>query len=211
MGACVDGDKERAAQLVVEHDSVLTKDNDELQRQKDSLLISVRGLFGAMSTIDSAATMAGVKKEPNKGEPIKAYEEVMRARTVKALQRLKTVETRLNASVAKVQKISGENEQLKTELASFRDMAASLQTGGDSIGACRHAQTTARPSASSAGLAHEPHPSAQYLARLNGSRAPEDVRRRGNQRLSKQKGDCRGSRRNSVSVDSQSRSDAASD
>jgi hypothetical protein len=127
MGACVNGERERAAQMVVSHDSVLTKDNAELQRQKDSLLVSVRGLFDAMSAIDSAATMAGVKKEPAKGEPIKTYEEVVRTRTVKALKHLKIVEARLNASIAKVQKIGGENEQLKTELASFREMATSLQ------------------------------------------------------------------------------------
>ncbi|HXC25117.1 MAG TPA: hypothetical protein VNU46_04315, partial [Gemmatimonadaceae bacterium] len=48
--------------------------------------------------------------------------------TVKALRRLKVVEARLKASVAKVQKMGGENAALKTELASFRDMAASLQT-----------------------------------------------------------------------------------
>jgi cell division septum initiation protein DivIVA len=124
----VNSEKERAAQLAVEHDSTLTKDNAELQRQKDSLLVSMRGLFGAMSAIDSAATLAGVKKEPTNGEPIKAYEEVVRTRTVKALQRLKVVQARLNASIAKVQKIGGENDQLKTQLASFRDMAASLQT-----------------------------------------------------------------------------------
>jgi len=128
MGACVNSEKERAAEVAVAHDSTLTRDSAELQRQKDSLLVSMRGLFDAMSAIDSAATLAGVKKEAAKGEPIKPYAEVVRARTVKALQRLKTVETRLNASIAKVQKMGSENEQLKTELASFRDMAASLQT-----------------------------------------------------------------------------------
>ena len=127
MGACVNGDKERATQVAVQQDSVLTKDNAELQRQKDSLLVSVHGLFDAMSAIDSAATMAGVKKEPYTGEPLKTYQEIVRTRTVKALQRLKTVEARLKASVAKVQRIGGENRQLRTELASFRDMAASLQ------------------------------------------------------------------------------------
>ena len=124
---CKSGDKEHAAQLAVQHDSSLTKDNAELQRQKDSLLVSMRGLFDAMNAIDSAANMAGVKKETAKGEPVKPYAEVVRMRTVKALHRLKVVEARLNASIAKVQKISGENEQLKTELASFHEMAASLQ------------------------------------------------------------------------------------
>jgi cell division septum initiation protein DivIVA len=126
-GACENGEKERAAQVMVVHDSVLTKDNAELQRQKDSLLVSVHGLFDVMNSIDSAATLAGVKKEPT-GEPLKTYQEIVRMRTVKAMQRLKKVEARLRASIAKVQKIGGENEQLKTELASFRDMAASLQT-----------------------------------------------------------------------------------
>lgn len=120
IAACTNADQERAAQVAIQHDSSLTKDSTDLQRQKDSLLVSVKGLVEAMNAIDSAATAAGVKKEPNTGEPIKPYEAVVRARTVKALHRLRTVEARLRENVAKIKRIGNENAQLK-------DMATSLQ------------------------------------------------------------------------------------
>src|SRR5690348_5385128 len=77
-------------------DSALMQQNAVLQAQKDPLFLAARGLFEAISAIDSATAVAGVKA-PKKGqtEPLEAYEVQVRKRTVAALQRLRSVQSRL--------------------------------------------------------------------------------------------------------------------
>ncbi|HEY5088301.1 MAG TPA: hypothetical protein VII66_13155 [Gemmatimonadaceae bacterium] len=135
LGACNKGEPSAGkgasspsgAQTVQAHDSTLTSQNAELQAQKDSLFGATRSLLAAMASIDSATSRAGVKAR-NKGEPITTYEEGVRARTLEALQRLRTTRARLNAISAKVAALGGENAGLKAQVDEFRSTVAALQT-----------------------------------------------------------------------------------
>ncbi len=109
------------------HDSALTSQNAQLQAQKDSLFGATRSLLAAMASIDSATTAAGVKAR-NKGEPITAYEEGVRARTVEALRRLRTTQARLRTISARVQALGGENSGLKSQVDQLTSTVAALQT-----------------------------------------------------------------------------------
>jgi hypothetical protein len=133
LAACQKGDVGKAdsslpnGQTVQMHDSALTSQNAELQAQKDSLFGATRSLLAAMASIDSATALAGVKPK-NKGEPIAKYEEGVRARTVEALQRLRTTQARLNTISARVKSLGGENSALKAQVDEFRSTVAALQT-----------------------------------------------------------------------------------
>lgn len=133
LAACQKGDAGRAdstlpsGQTVQMHDSALTSQNAELQAQKDSLFGATRSLLAAMASIDSATALAGVKPK-NKGEPIAKYEEGVRARTVEALQRLRTTQARLNTISNRVKSLGGENSALKAQVDEFRSTVAALQT-----------------------------------------------------------------------------------
>mgnify|MGYP001597296762 CR=1 FL=1 len=109
------------------HDSALTSQNAELQAQKDSLFGATRSLLAAMASIDSATTAAGIKAK-NKGEPITAYEEGVRSRTVEALKRLRTTQARLRAINARVEALGGENSGLKAQVEQLTSTVAALQT-----------------------------------------------------------------------------------
>jgi FtsZ-binding cell division protein ZapB len=133
LAACQKGDAGKAdstlpsGQTVQTHDSALTSQNAELQAQKDSLFGATRSLLAAMASIDSATALAGVKPK-NKGEPIAKYEEGVRARTVEALQRLRTTQARLNTISNRVKSLGGENSALKAQVDEFRSTVAALQT-----------------------------------------------------------------------------------
>jgi outer membrane murein-binding lipoprotein Lpp len=116
-----------ATPTVQAHDSALTSQNTELQAQKDSLFGATRSLLAAMASIDSATARAGIKAK-NKGEPITSYEEGVRARTVEALQRLRTTRARLNTISKRVESLGGENSGLKTQVDQFKSTVAALQT-----------------------------------------------------------------------------------
>jgi len=109
------------------HDSALTSQNAELQAQKDSLFGATRSLLAAMASIDSATSAAGVKAK-NKGEPITAYEEGVRERTVEALKRLRTTQARLRAINARVEALGGENSGLKAQVEQLTSTVSALQT-----------------------------------------------------------------------------------
>jgi len=112
----------------VAHDSALQQQNAVLQAQKDSLMLATRGLLDAISAIDSATAKTGVKRAKGSriegGEP---YEVGVRRRTLKALAQLRDANARLKRSVATVNTLNGQNQQLQTELATFRETATSLQ------------------------------------------------------------------------------------
>lgn len=116
-----------ATPTVQAHDSALTSQNTELQAQKDSLFGATRSLLAAMASIDSATARAGIKAK-NKGEPITSYEEGVRARTVEALQRLRTTRARLNTISKRVESLGGENTGLKAQVDEFKSTVAALQT-----------------------------------------------------------------------------------
>lgn len=123
-----DSGSTQTAQATQARDSMLTQQNVILQAQKDSLILAARGLFDAMSAIDSATALAGVKgAKGSKVEGGVAYEVGVRQRTIAALQRLRSAEKRLNASIAKVKKLGNENSSLKAELATFQEAAVALQ------------------------------------------------------------------------------------
>jgi hypothetical protein len=99
-----------------------------LQGEKDSLMLTVSNLVDVMNSIDSANALAGYKAPKNgKGEPVRPDEIQIRDRTLKALARLRVVETRLKNSVAKVSKLSNQNGELSAQLAQFRQTADALQ------------------------------------------------------------------------------------
>lgn len=112
---------------VAAQDSALTSQNAQLQAQKDSLFGATRSLLSAMASIDSATSLAGMKAKRN-GEPIKSYEEDVRARTVAALQSLRTTRARLNTISARVKTLGGENTQLKSQVDEFTRTVAALQS-----------------------------------------------------------------------------------
>jgi hypothetical protein len=126
-GATKDTTAAGAPVTVQAHDSALTSQNAELQAQKDSLFGATRSLLAAMASIDSATSAAGVKAR-NKGEPITAYEEGVRARTVEALKRLRTTQGRLRTISARVQALGGENSGLKSQVDQLTSTIAALQT-----------------------------------------------------------------------------------
>ena len=109
------------------HDSALTSQNAALQAQKDSLFGATRSMLAAIASIDSATSQAGIKRPKDKGEPITPYEEQVRARTVEALQRLRTTQARLRSSLAKVAALGGENASMKADLDTFRLTVNALQ------------------------------------------------------------------------------------
>jgi len=131
LAACTPADnnanKTGTNQVAQNSDSTAHKDSI-LQVEKDSLMLAAKSLFDAMSAIDSASSAAGYKA-PKHGqtEPLQRYEVQVRDRTLKALARLKVAEARLKASVAKVSKLSGDNEQLNAQLTQFRQTADALQ------------------------------------------------------------------------------------
>ncbi len=122
-------ESEHAKEVSVQfRDSLLTQENTVLHAQKDSIFLEARNLFEAISAIDSATALAGVRAPKHgRSEPLQRYEDQVRLRTVKALRRLRDVEARLKASVAKVDRIGGENEQLRTEANSLRATAVAMQ------------------------------------------------------------------------------------
>lgn len=126
-GAVKDTTAAGAPQTAQAHDSALTSQNAELQAQKDSLFGATRSLLAAMASIDSATSAAGVKAK-NKGEPITAYEEGVRARTVEALKRLRTTQARLRAINARVEALGGENSGLKSQVEQLTSTVSALQT-----------------------------------------------------------------------------------
>ncbi|MDQ2890154.1 MAG: hypothetical protein M3R65_06305 [Gemmatimonadota bacterium] len=133
LAACQRGETGSASgtaaptQTVQTHDSALTSQNAQLQAQKDSLFGATRSLLAAMASIDSATSRAGIKAK-NNGEPIATYEEGVRARTVEALQRLRTTRARLNAISARVSALGGENSELKGQVDEFKSTVSALQT-----------------------------------------------------------------------------------
>lgn len=133
LGACGKGDTgagkngEAPPPTVAAQDSTLTTQNAQLQAQKDSLFGATRSLLAAMASIDSATSLAGMKAKHN-GEPIKTYEEDVRARTVAALQSLRTTRARLNTISARVKTLGGENTQLKSQVDDFTRTVAALQS-----------------------------------------------------------------------------------
>jgi hypothetical protein len=121
-------------------DSVLAQENAILQQQKDSLFGATRSLLAAIASIDSATTQAGVKPPRDKGEPIKAYEDLVRARTVEALQRLRTTQAKLRSTLASVSRLSGQNAEMRAAIDTFRLTVTQLEnqvalqtTRGDSL------------------------------------------------------------------------------
>jgi hypothetical protein len=140
--ACGPSEAERAKQAaVVVHDSAMTRQNDVLQAQKDSVLLEAKNLFQAIAQIDSATALAGYKAPKGKQtEPLQRYEDQVRTRTLKALQRLRTVEARLKTAIARADSIGGDNEQMRNELNTLRQTVqvmqaqiASQQARGDSL------------------------------------------------------------------------------
>ncbi len=108
-------------------DTALVHENAVLQAQKDSLFGATRSLLAAMASIDSATTAAGVKPK-DRGEPIATYEEGVRARTVQALQRIRTTRAKLNDISARVSRLGSQNTELKGQIATFQTTVAALQT-----------------------------------------------------------------------------------
>ena len=134
LGACkgsepgTAGSSTGATQTPAARDSLLTSQNVVLQAQKDSLFGATRSLLAAIASIDSATSQAGIKRPKDKGEPITPYEEQVRARTVEALQRLKTTQARLRSSLAKVTALGGQNSAMKAQLDTFRLTVDALQS-----------------------------------------------------------------------------------
>jgi len=126
LAACNTQDRQ-AAQTAMQRDTTLTRQNESLQHEKDSLMSAMQGVFEAMNSIDSANALAGYKPGKKQGEPIQRDEVAIRDRTLKALARLRTVEARLKSSVARAEKLSGDNKELSAQLAQFRQMADALQ------------------------------------------------------------------------------------
>jgi hypothetical protein len=108
-------------------DSVLAQENAVLQQQKDSLFSATRSLLSAIAAIDSATTKAGVKPPRDKGEPIAAYEDQVRARTVQALEKLRTTQAKLHTTLATVSKLSGQNASMKAQIDTFRLTVTQLE------------------------------------------------------------------------------------
>lgn len=129
-------------------DSVLAQENAVLQQQKDSLFAATRSLLSAIASIDSATTQAGVKPPRDKGEPIASYESQVRARTVQALEKLRTTQTKLKTTLATVSRLSGQNAEMKAAIDTFRltvtqleNQVATQTTRGDSLVAALGAAT----------------------------------------------------------------------
>jgi hypothetical protein len=133
LAACQKGDAGAGADssapppVATATDSTMTSDNAQLQAQKDSLLGVTRSLLSAMASIDSATTLAGVKAKKS-GEPIKSYEEDVRARTVEALKSLRSTRARLNTISARVKTLGGQNSELKSQVDQFTRTVAALQS-----------------------------------------------------------------------------------
>lgn len=145
LGACkkageAGGDVGGSTAAAPPRDSVLAQENAVLQQQKDSLFGATRSLLAAIASIDSATTQAGVKPPRDKGEPIASYEEQVRARTVRALERLRTTQTKLKSTMASVSHLSGQNAQMRAAIDTFRLTVTQLEnqvalqtTRGDSL------------------------------------------------------------------------------
>jgi hypothetical protein len=132
MAACNSADRQAAqtgqtTQTATPQDTILTHQNEALQHEKDSLMTSMKSVFEAMNSIDSADALAGYKQGKYQGEPLQRDEVLIRNRTLKALARLRVVESRLKASVARATKLSGENGALNIQLVQFRQTADALQ------------------------------------------------------------------------------------
>jgi hypothetical protein len=128
LAACDSSSRpQQVAQTAAAQDTALQAKNEALQHEKDSLMTDVKSLFEAMNSIDSANALAGYKPGKQKGEIIQRDEILIRDRTLKALARLRTVESRLKASVARAEKLSGDNSSLNTQLAEYRQMVSTLQ------------------------------------------------------------------------------------
>lgn len=131
VGACKGteaGSAGASAAAAPPRDSVLAQENTVLQQQKDSLFSATRSLLSAIAAIDSATTQAGVKPPRDKGEPIAPYEEQVRARTVAALQRLRTTQAKLKTTLATVSRLSGQNAEQKAAIDTFRLTVTQLES-----------------------------------------------------------------------------------